>query len=83
MARHRGKKALYEVMSKGRLKLGYDKTLEHLHSRDTGKPVPASDRDSATPERKVQLWSRPKLLQLNDNRLEISIPYQLAIAIVK
>jgi len=97
MARYRGKKALYEVMSKSRIKPGAAKTVEPLNPKkdepqerltaalinppeggqnDVKKPV-AEKLQAAT-----QWWKKPRILQLNAGRIEFSLPYQIAIAIV-
>ncbi|MGA1979505.1 MAG: hypothetical protein ABSG99_02920 [Sedimentisphaerales bacterium] len=82
MARNREKKALYEVMSKTWSKPRQDKTLEQLHPEKSDKdkqivtkfPTPASGR--------AKWLNRPRIAQINAGRIEISIPYQLAIALL-
>ncbi len=83
MARNRGKKALYEVMSKARAKPGYGRTLEQLHAKRTdekNRPVtdrePVADRSRTVPG----LWKKPKIVQVVAGRIEFSMPYQIAIA---
>ncbi len=45
--------------------------------------APAAENvTESMPSNTVQWWRKPKLVQLNAGRLEFSIPYQLAIAIV-
>jgi len=79
----RGKKSLYEVMSKTRLKPSYDKTLEQLHPAQPDKVETTSQKPgTALPTGAAKWWTRPKHLQINAGRIEISIPYQLAIAIL-
>lgn len=84
MARNRGKKALYEVMSKGRLKPRDNKTIEQMHP---GKP----NDDRLVTERKPTVessktlpkwWRKPRMIQFNTGRIEFSMPYQLAIALL-
>ncbi len=83
MARNRKRKALYEVMSKTRHKSSYGKTLEQLHPQEIGKAKPANAKaDTAMPKETAQWWKRPKLIQFNAGRIELSMPYQLAIAIL-
>jgi len=83
MARRRRKKALYEVMSKARLKPPFDKKLEPLHPKEPAKAEPSTAKpDMAMPEKAVRWWRKPKAVQLNAGRIEISIPYQLAIAVL-
>jgi hypothetical protein len=83
MARNRGKKALYEVMSKARQKPGYGKSLEPMPPKSAGEDRPEIERKSAvdTPKGKVQWSRRPRLVQYNDGRIEFSMPFQVAIAL--
>jgi hypothetical protein len=81
MARRRRKKALYEVMSKTRLKPTPDRKVERLRPKEPAKAKLSTVKpDVAMPEKPVRWWRRPRALQLNAGRIEISIPYQLAIA---
>jgi hypothetical protein len=83
MARSRGRKSQYEVMRQGRLKPSYGKVLQQQQAKADAKyesGVPAPDR--AKPAARAELWARPRAIQLNAGRIEISIPYQLAVAIV-
>ena len=83
MARRRRKKALYEVMSKARLKPPFDKKLEPLHPKEPAKAEPSTAKpDMTMPEKPVRWWRKPKAVQLNAGRVEISLPYQLAIAVL-
>lgn len=83
MARNRKRKALYEVMSKTRHKSSYGKILERLHQKKGDKTEPTTDKaDTAMPQDAAQWRRRPKLIQFNNSRIEISIPYQLAIALL-
>ena len=88
MARKRGKKALYEVMSKARNKPGYGRTLEKMSPK---KPVekkdePATNQKSAadveTSRAAAKWWRKPRIVQFNVGRIEFSMPYQLAVALV-
>ena len=83
MARNRGKKALYEVMSKARQKPGYGRSLERMPSNDAGKNGPDVERKRAveTPEGTVRWSRRPRLVQYNNGRIEFAMPYQVAIAL--
>ena len=76
----RRKKSLYEVMGKARLKSSYDKTLEQPRPEKADKDEPTIEPAVAVPERAVQWPRRPRIVQFNAGRIEISIPYQLAIA---
>ncbi len=76
----RRKKSLYEVMDKGRLKSSYDKPLEQPHPEKTDRDKPTTEPSMAVPERATQWPRKPRIVQFNAGRIEISIPYQLAIA---
>lgn len=83
MARSRKKKALYEVISKTRYKSSCGKTLERLHPQEQDKVQPASGKaNTAVPQETAQWFRKPKLIQFSAGRVEISIPYQLAIAVL-
>jgi hypothetical protein len=83
MARYRKKKALYEVMSKGRLKPCSGEKLERLHPQESKKVESVSPSgNTEAPEGSALWWKRPKLIQLNAGRIEISLPYQYAIAVL-
>ena len=88
MARKRGKKALYEVMSKARNKPGFGRTLKKMHTK---KPVPKKDEpvtnkkpaaDVETSKTAAKWWRKPRVVQFNFGRVEFSIPYQLGVALV-
>lgn len=83
MARNRGKKALYEVMSKARQKPGYGRSLEKMPPKAAGKNGPDVESKSAGETSKGMVrWSRrPRLVQYNDGRIEFAMPYQVAIAL--
>ena len=84
MARNREKKALYEVMSKAAWpKPRYDKTLEPLHPEKTGENKQTTTKFPALLRRRAAKWlNRPRIVQFNAGRVEISMPYQLAIALL-
>ncbi len=80
MVRKKRKKALYEVMSKARDKPGYGRTLEKMRpkSSDEGKSAVNAETSKATAR-----WMRkPRIVQFNFGRIEFSIPYQHAVALV-
>ena len=80
MVRNKRKKALYEVMSKARDKPGYGRTLEQMRpkSSDEGKSAVNAETSKATAR-----WMRkPKIVQFNFGRIEFSMPYQFAVALV-
>jgi hypothetical protein len=84
MTRNRGKKALYEVMSKARVKPERGKIVEHLRPE---KPVeeapPAGRKESAgVPKSAAKWWRKPRIVQLNAGRIEFSMPYQIAVVLV-
>lgn len=96
MARNRrGKVALYEVMSRSRFKPGSARPIEKhqpekldektqeekpiTKSTETIEEVTSAEEVSKTTTR----WLRkPRLVQFNAGRVEFSMPYQIAIAIV-
>ena len=82
MARNRGKKALYEVMSKARVKPGSGRAVEPLHPKKTQDDTPFDDAVVEKTEVATQWWKKPKILQYQGGRLEFSMSYQLAITIV-
>jgi len=83
MARNRKKVSLYEAISKSSPKSSYGKPLRKLQPEepDSGEPttaktaIPASGRAAYWPK-------KPKIVQFNAGRIEISLPYQLAIALL-
>jgi hypothetical protein len=85
MARdHRGRKALYEVMSKARLKPGIGGAFKQKHPKmpDEKKP-PVQEKPAAErPDVATQWWKKPRIVQFNAGRIEFSMPYQLAIALL-
>ena len=76
MARNRGKKALYEVMSKARARQGYGKTLEQMHPKKTeeevkvvvARPKPATEPSKAA----ADWWTKPRIAQFIGNSLPLS-----------
>ena len=82
MARNR-RKPLYEVIGKTFAKSGYGKTLEQPHPEKSGKDKPTAARSAIrVSERPAQWPRRPKIVQFNADRIEISMPYQIAIALL-
>jgi len=80
MVRNKRKKALYEVMSKARDKPGYGRTLEKMQPKTSveGKSAVNKEKSKATSR-----WMRkPRIVQFNFGRIEFSMPYQLAVALV-
>ena len=84
MAHNRSRKrlALYEVIGKTRHKSSHDKTLEQLRSEKTGEDESTAARAGMPTSGMAAQWpKRPRIVQFNAGRLEISMPYQLAIAL--
>ena len=78
MVRRRGKKALYEVMGKTLSKPSPDKNLGQTYDQRVG-----GDESGAKIPAGIAKWpKKPKIVQLNVDRINISVPYQLAIAII-
>ena len=76
MVRNRGKMALYEVLNRAKAKAEESQASDKATAADGEKPAKAEK-----PMKSV--WSgRPKLVSVSPGRVEFSIPYQLAIAIV-
>lgn len=77
MVHKRKKKPFYEVMSKTWSKPCPYKTLGRPYPEE-----PAEGQPIAPPEKLARWPKKPKIVQFNADRVEISIPYQLAIAIL-
>lgn len=78
MLHGRKRPALYEAISKGRSKYVYGNSLQQT--------APANDTEDHVEKTPSSLpvikWpTKPKIFQFNSGRVELSIPYQLAIAI--
>jgi len=84
MARNRRKKALYEVMSKARIKPAPGGTLGQTQPKKSDEDKPAAEEKPAveTPEVAAQWWRKPRIVQFNAGRIEFSMPYQLAVALL-
>lgn len=79
MARSRERKPFYEVIKRSRFKSSYGKQLEQPPSADVENSAQAASR----PEAPAYVWPRkPKLVQFSGGKVEISVPYQVAIAAV-
>ena len=84
MARNRGKKALYEVMSNARARQGYGNALEQVHLEKTEEiksaveqPKPVAEKTEAA----ADWWKKPRIAQFNAGRFEFSVPYQVAVVL--
>ena len=84
MARNRGKKALYEVMTKARTKPGQGKASEQMRPKKTEEDEPDVGQSKLAGEKlktSAQWLKKPRIVQFNGGRFEFSVPYQLAIAL--
>ncbi|MFA5251208.1 MAG: hypothetical protein WC454_01310 [Phycisphaerae bacterium] len=81
---HNEKKALYEVLSKANWpKPRSDKVLEPLHPEAPGEEKQSPARFSIQLPKKAAVWlNKPRAVQLNAGKIEISVPYQLVIALL-
>jgi len=91
MARNRGKKALYEVMSKTRAKPGKGKIAEQPRSIKPEEKAPAAGRKAAgqpatqstgVAKSAAKWWRKPRIVQFNAGRIEFSMPYQIAVVLI-
>ncbi len=83
MARNRRKMSPYEVIGQSRSKSSFGKTLKKLppEKSDSGERATAESAMPAS-ERATHWLGKPKLVQFNAGRIEISLPYPLAIAVL-
>ena len=79
MARGRGKMALYEVIGKSKsLKELRPAQVEKPEVKPPEKPEPAVQEVKAAPR-----WpAKPRAVQFNAGRIEMSVPYPLAIVVI-
>lgn len=83
MARKNKKMALYEVFSKSISNSRHSKDLEKLHPSETSKTgQPETDGSQRISAKSVLPVQKNRMFQINRGRVEISIPYQLAVAIL-
>ena len=84
MVRNRGKKALYEVMSKARVKSEPPKAVEHFQPMKPEEDAPVVQQESVAgvPKSKAKWWRKPRIVQLNAGRIEFSMPYQIAVVLL-
>jgi hypothetical protein len=84
MARNREKKSLYEVMTKATLlKQRYDKTVEPLHPEKSDKEKQTKIKFLPRMYGRAAKWlNKPRIVQFNNDRIEISLPYQFAIVLI-
>ncbi|MHC4156277.1 MAG: hypothetical protein ACYST6_15340 [Planctomycetota bacterium] len=83
MARNRGKKALYEVIGKGslpKLAAGEQEGQGPVEKPVADEPLVESP---AVEKPAVTTWpKKPAIVQVNAGRIEFSLPYQIAIALL-
>lgn len=83
MARNRKKKALYEVIGKTWPKPGSGRAVEQLHPEKPHRDESVAAKSAMPVPEKASQWPRrPRMLRFNADRVEISMPYQLAIALL-
>jgi hypothetical protein len=84
MVRNRGKKALYEVMSKARVKSEPPKAVEHLMPTKPDEYAPEARQENVAgvPKSTAKWWRKPRIVQLNAGRIEFSMPYQIAVVLL-
>jgi hypothetical protein len=74
--------SLYEVIGQSKSKSGYGKTVKKLAPAKPDKEEPTAVKTTVLVSERATHWPRkPKLLQFNAGRIEISLPYPLAIAV--
>lgn len=75
MARNRKKMSLYEVIRRTQLKPSVDKSSDQSQQVEADKDKPSAMSLTGWPR-------RPRIVQFNAGRIEFSLPYQIAIAIL-
>lgn len=79
MARGRRRPTLYDVIKRTRFKSSYGKRLRPPPS--AGGEIPAESAPGS--EARPFVWPRrPRFFQLSGDKVEISVPYQIAVAVV-
>ena len=84
MARNRGKKALYEVMSKARVKPEHGTIVEQSRPKKTVEeaPAPRHKESAGAAKSTAKWWKKPRIVQFNAGRIEFSMPYQIAVVLL-
>jgi hypothetical protein len=84
MARNRGKKALYEVMSKARVKPEHGTEVEHSRPKKPVEeaPAPRHKESAGAAKSTAKWWKKPRIVQFNAGRIEFSMPYQIAVVLL-
>jgi hypothetical protein len=76
--RSRGKKALYEIIGGARYKAGFDRALGQIQQPS----AEADEKQEWIPPKLGSLPKKPRMVQYNSGRIELSIPYQICIAVL-
>lgn len=83
MARNRKKVSLYEAISKSSPKSGFGRPLRKLQPEEPDSAEPTTAKTAIPASGRAAYWpTKPKIVQFNAGRIEISLPYQLAIALL-
>ena len=84
MARNQGKKALYEVMSKARVKPEHGTKVEYSRPQKPVEeaPVPRHEESAGAMKSTAKWWKKPRIVQFNAGRIEFSMPYQIAVVLI-
>jgi hypothetical protein len=84
MAKNRGKKALYEVMSKARVKPEHGTKVEYSRPQKSVEeaPVPRHKEPAGAVKSTAKWWKKPRIVQFNAGRIEFSMPYQIAVVLL-
>jgi len=83
MARNRNKMSLYEVIGQSRSKSSFGKTLKKFTPEKSDRDEPAPAKTAHSVSGRASYWPRkPKIVQFNAGRIEISLPYPLAISVL-
>jgi hypothetical protein len=84
MVHNAKKKALYEVIARGRTKAGYEQIQTKVEQAKPAEPAiqQPSEEPVSTPPSVVRWVRKPRFVQINSGRIEFSMPYQVGIAVV-
>jgi len=82
MQQKKKKMALYEVFSKGLSNSRHSKQLESLHAADSSRPTASPAVGAGAYSERVRLVQpKPRMVQLNRGRVEVSVRYDVAIVL--
>lgn len=83
MARYRKKKALYELISKSKRRASLERAAGKARSEESAKDEATAAKSAVEMPDWVSKWRRkPRVVQFIAGRIEFSVPYPLAVAIV-